>query len=157
MKLSPSLRVTGRVCVFLSIITLIFLSYFSFEIWKNGIRYIHMPDGQLFKKSTPVTTLIFYTAQTYTYWFSSWFMAIIWCVVHGLFAIASFNWLRKGRFLAVGYMLVVGIAASLVGMFCASVLETRYQEIFCGRPSHIYVPDKPAASSRPPEAPFTRP
>ena len=160
MKLSPSLRVTGRVCVFFAIIGLIFFTYYYYEFLTNGVRYIREVDGgPLIKKVTPTLTLVANVVGDYRVtWFSSWLMALMWCVVHGLFAVASFNWLRKARVSALAYMLIMGIAASLVGQFCAFVIEMRYQEIFCGRPSHIYVPNKPAARSWVPQKqPVTRP
>ena len=159
MKLSPSLRVTGRVCVFFAIIALIFSTYYYYIYRTEGVRYIREVEaGPLIRIVTPTITLIGETTRAYFLtWFSSWRMALMWCVVHGLFAVVSFNWLRKGQIRYVFCMLLVGVAASLLGQFCAFVIEMRYQEIFCGRPSHIYVPNKPAASPCPPEAPFTRP
>lgn len=159
MKPYTLLRVTGRICVFFIIIALIFSTYYYYIYRTEGVRYIREVDaGPLIRITTPMITLIGETAWKYfLVWFSSWRMALMWCVVHGVFAVVSFNWLRKGRIRDVFFMLIVGIAASLVGMAGATLIEMRYQEIFCGRPSHTYVPNKPAVSSRPLEAPFIRP
>ena len=157
MKLSPSLRATGRVCVFLAIIGLIFFTYYYYEFLTTGVRYVREVDGgPLIKKVTPILKLIMSAVRGYfLVWFSSWRMALMWCVVNGLFGIVSFNWLRKGRIRDVFFMLLVGIAASLVGMAGATLIEMRYQEIFCGRPSHIYVPrpspEMPRFYTLPPE------
>lgn len=107
----------------------VFLSYFVPVLAFDGaLRIYPMKGFRIVMKEVPLGTLLLDTIYFYGLWFSSTLCIVTWCIGHGLFAFASFKWIRTGDPVAVVFMLGSGIVISAFGMMWAEVNNYQYQQ-----------------------------
>ena len=113
----------------LFVVVILFLTYFVPVLVIDGAFHIYPMKGfRIVMKEVPLGKLFLDTVFSYGLWFTSTLSIVTWCIGHGLFAFASFKWIRTGDPAAAVFMFAFGIVASSFGMMWASMNNCQYQQ-----------------------------